>query len=461
MYRRDKAGKSADKLTSPDRLTEFSTRPRLAPGPTSAFSTAVEARRRLVTRTAMIYAVPSKESTMLPLVLAAVLAAAVAGSAWAAEPSIEDCDRLAAHREDGERVRTGVSFTELDAERAIAACEAAVVAEPRRARLRYQYARALHKAGNFQQALKQYREAAAQDYAAAQYALGLILGDSKVVLRNQMKAVRWYRKAAQAGHAGAGFRLGLMYRAGRGVPQDDAEALRWFGAAAAQGLARAQFIIGRMYDEGLGIPENDTEAVAWYRKAAAQGHGRARFALAALRPDTIAALNPDRLAAEATTPSETLERPQLMTPTTDRSELTTPQPTPLPQPTAANSLPAPAKTGTATDTPRVATVTAHSIADALERGLAAYRAGDYQAAFDAWFPLAKSGVRRAEFHIGGLFLEGRGVESDKVQAYYWLKRADMQNYPAAQPLLIQLTRGMNADEMRRAKELIAARHPDS
>lgn len=62
-----------------------------------------------------------------------------------------------------------------------------------------------------------------------------------------------YRKAAEQGHAEAQFRLGAMYFSGDGVPQDDAGALKWYRMAAEQGHAEAQADLTYMYENGLGV----------------------------------------------------------------------------------------------------------------------------------------------------------------------------------------------------------------
>jgi len=68
-----------------------------------------------------------------------------------------------------------------------------------------------------------------------------------------------FRLAAEQGDADAQFFLGVMYATGEGVPENDAEAVKWYRLAAEQGDARAQFNLGVMYDNGKGVPENDPE----------------------------------------------------------------------------------------------------------------------------------------------------------------------------------------------------------
>ena len=75
------------------------------------------------------------------------------------------------------------------------------------------------------------------------------------------------RVKAEQGDATAQFCLGVMYDEGRVIPQNYAEAMKWYRKAADQGNAHAQSNLGAMYYEGRGVPQNFSEAVRWYRKA--------------------------------------------------------------------------------------------------------------------------------------------------------------------------------------------------
>jgi len=96
-------------------------------------------------------------------------------------------------------------------------------------------------------------------------------GDEAYFASDYAEAVKWYRLAADQGYAAAQFNLGDMYDNGQGVPEDDVEAVKWYRLAAEQGDSRAQYNLGVMYDNGRGVPEDDTEAVKWYRLSAEQG----------------------------------------------------------------------------------------------------------------------------------------------------------------------------------------------
>jgi TPR repeat protein len=112
----------------------------------------------------------------------------------------------------------------------------------------------------------QYRKAAEQGDAQAQYQLGF-----HYYLLRDKQAVKWYRRAADKGHAEAQNQLGVMYEGGWLVPKDDQEAMKWYRKAADKGHSFAQVRLGRMYAEGRGVPQDHQEAANWYRKAGEQG----------------------------------------------------------------------------------------------------------------------------------------------------------------------------------------------
>lgn len=94
-------------------------------------------------------------------------------------------------------------------------------------------------------------------------------------------ALRNYRVAADQGDATAQYRLGAMYQYGEGVAEDAAEAARWYRAAADKGHAPAMFSLARAYGYGSGVAEDEVEEVRWYLAAAGKGHGPAMHELAA------------------------------------------------------------------------------------------------------------------------------------------------------------------------------------
>lgn len=119
------------------------------------------------------------------------------------------------------------------------------------------------------------RQAQAGD-AEAQYMLGYLYGTGKAFPINREEATRWYLNAAEQEHAGAQHALGVYYKGNR---RDDATALSWFRRAARNGYADSQFHLGDAYRWGvLGVAPDKVEAMTWYSLAAASGHAAAAYA---------------------------------------------------------------------------------------------------------------------------------------------------------------------------------------
>ena len=115
------------------------------------------------------------------------------------------------------------------------------------------------------EALKWYRKAAEQGYAAAQCELGDLCDDG-------VEALKWYRKAAEQGYATGQAVLAINYEHGRGgAAKDYFEAVKWYRKAAEQGNAQGEVGLATMYKNGHGVAQDYAEAGRWFRKAANQG----------------------------------------------------------------------------------------------------------------------------------------------------------------------------------------------
>lgn len=76
---------------------------------------------------------------------------------------------------------------------------------------------------------------------------GVAEGKAAFQHKDYATALKEFRSAAKEGSAEAQYFLGAMYNDGNGVPQDGAEAVKWYRKAAEQGLGMAQEILGDMY----------------------------------------------------------------------------------------------------------------------------------------------------------------------------------------------------------------------
>lgn len=68
----------------------------------------------------------------------------------------------------------------------------------------------------------------------------------------------------------------------------------------------------------------------------------------------------------------------------------------------------------------------------FQTGVDAYQKGDYEAALDAWRPLAEAGEAEAQFYLGTLYYHGEGVPQSTADAARWYRRAADQGHAAAQ-----------------------------
>ncbi|MFN3592553.1 MAG: hypothetical protein ACK4TG_10240, partial [Thermaurantiacus sp.] len=104
----------------------------------------------------------------------AAAAAMLLAGAGPVRAEVTECDRLAAHPSDPDRVAPGVAQRDVDLPAAIAACQAAVEADPGNPRLNYQLGRVLAYAGRGQES-RPFRDAAiAGDYPQALFVVGFI-----------------------------------------------------------------------------------------------------------------------------------------------------------------------------------------------------------------------------------------------------------------------------------------------
>ena len=77
------------------------------------------------------------------------------------------------------------------------------------------------------------------------------------------------------------------------------------------------------------------------------------------------------------------------------------------------------------------TETAAAHAAGFTDGYDAYRNGEYLKALDDWLPLAQGGDAKAQFNVGVLYSEGRGVDRNMAEAMAWWTKAAKQGHVRA------------------------------
>ena len=158
------------------------------------------------------------------------------------------------------------------------------------------YAEGKHIKQDYSRSLNLYKQAARFNISA-QYLLGNIYWDSKIVKTDKEKAIQYFKMAAENNNLKAQMTLGILYMNGDGINKDYAQSLHWLTKAAEQGDADAQFLLARIYmQDDIELVFNDypsmetikemtskniEEGVKWLRKSAEQDNLSAQRSLGA------------------------------------------------------------------------------------------------------------------------------------------------------------------------------------
>ena len=132
---------------------------------------------------------------------------------------------------------------------------------------------------NVQDALDNFKMAAADGNGEAMNQIGFIYMDDQSGERNPEQAFFWFNEAAQKGFGMAWGNLGICYQTGLGVTQDYEKAAECFKKAAGFGDVNAMASLGAYYQYVL---KDDDKSKSWYLKAAEQGNPEAQNSLGEL-----------------------------------------------------------------------------------------------------------------------------------------------------------------------------------
>lgn len=162
------------------------------------------------------------------------------GSVALAAPT--ECDRLAGHPSDPDKVLDGVSSALVRGwnDAAVWSCRQAVAAEPGNARVRYNLGRALFYRGDQAEALGHLAAASDAGHRQAQFVLGLMYTDgvAEILPADACRALELWAEAAGRGHFAARVALGRDLArgsyAGCETRPSATEVDGWLAAAAAE-----------------------------------------------------------------------------------------------------------------------------------------------------------------------------------------------------------------------------------
>ena len=108
----------------------------------------------------------------------------------------------------------------------------------------------------------------------AQYWLGLIYDEGRIVPKDAEQAEGWFLKSADHGYVPAQRALGITH-----WRDDRVKAASWLQPAAKHADPEAQFLLGTAYEQGSFGMANYKEALNWLQKSAKQGHPDAQVSL--------------------------------------------------------------------------------------------------------------------------------------------------------------------------------------
>ncbi len=209
---------------------------------------------------------------------------------------------------------------------------------------------------------------------------------------------------AQAGSVAGESVLGALYELGSPtMRRQDTEAAKWFRKAAEQGEPQAQFGLGVMYANGRGVPQDYAQAMKWFRAAVDRGNLAPSFYLGLFYENGLGVAKNDAEAVKWYTKAAAL-----------------------------------GPTGLHFD-----------LAVGVGKGLHATD-GESEVISNLAMvpPQAQVG---AEYNLGMLYWNGRGVPVDRVGAYKWFVLAAGHGNRLAEYNLRMLARGMSDAQIAQAR----------
>lgn len=183
------------------------------------------------------------------------------------------CDLLTSYDRDHMAVAPAVDIPTLTRTLPDAkiACLNDIAAHPDEPRLKFQLARIFLADGLSDDGLTLMQQVAEQGYPVAQYWIGLMHRDGRLVPQDDEIAAEWYGRAIQGGNPHAMYNLAVMKRRGVGVQTDLAGAVALYQRAAGLGHLGALTNLGTMQLKGLGTPQDHDAAFTAMLSAAEQG----------------------------------------------------------------------------------------------------------------------------------------------------------------------------------------------
>ena len=186
------------------------------------------------------------------------------------KPELDPCDVEAAAPFDLQGVAPGKLPNEIDAPKAIAACQKATAAHPDVARFRYQLGRAYLAVGDVDKAKQALNDAAARKHLRATASLADLEQFGMLGPANPEKAAKLYGSCSASGDVYCMYSYGKAKYYGNGVAKDARGGLELMIRAAELGHTYAMNELGYVFTYGKGVPTDVQRGVSYYELGAAR-----------------------------------------------------------------------------------------------------------------------------------------------------------------------------------------------
>ncbi|MDA0653927.1 MAG: hypothetical protein O2905_05180 [Proteobacteria bacterium] len=88
----------------------------------------------------------------------------------------------------------------------------------------------------------------------------------------------------------------------------------------------------------------------------------------------------------------------------------------------------------------------------IEAGKLAYQNFEYDRALEIFRPAAEAGDPTAHLYMGLMYMQGRGVEVDRIEAYAWFNLAAVGQIPMAPYYQGRMREGMSDGDLAKVEE---------
>ena len=266
---------------------------------------------------------------------------------------------------------------------------------------------------------------------------GFLEGEEAFANKRYSEAMQNFRPLADSGDFISQYYVGYMYLNGYGVTKNNSLGLQYMQKSLDQNYDSAQAYMAFLYSEGQVVPPDPRRAVALYQKAADQGNVSALLNLG------IAYYLGDGVPRNLTKAIELLEK------------------IPIEQQPAAGRYLGDIYLAQDTENMEKAIAAYRLAADAHD--LASYVSlaeiylqgqddRDEERGLQYYTYAASQNYAPAQYALGIMYANGKGVERDSISAHAWLSWAANQNYAPAKEALNQLKSEMTLSDLDRARQ---------